>query len=146
MLVLAQKSPLSLQTTRVSQHLTGRIRVSSGCSQNNFGQCLQYWSYTAKKMLEQCEQLGVGTRCPPVYYERLVLDTESTVRRVLRFLGLPWTDAVLRHQDFFAPANLSDASHDHQIILNKCVLHTALTSNEECFSTVCSNGRIFYIT
>ena len=75
-------------------------------------------------MLEQCEQLGVGTRCLPVYYERLVLDAERTMRRVLRFLGLPWADAVLRHQDFVAAATGADAdaTHEHKIILSKYFL------------------------
>ena len=68
-------------------------------------------------MLEMCEQLGIGTRCLPVYYEHLVLDTQRTVRRVLRFLGLPWTDTVLRHQDFVSSAG----ADGHKVIVSKYV-------------------------
>ena len=105
--------------SNISHYLAGRFAT---CGLTDIGQCLQQWSRKAQSMLEQCKQLGVGTRCLPVYYERLVLDTERTMRRVLRFLGLPWSDTVLRHQDFVAAAGADgNASHDQKVILNKCV-------------------------
>ena len=103
----------------ISHHLAGRVMVSS-CDLRDFGHSLHQWSRSAQAMLEQCEQLGVGTRCLPVYYVCIVLDTERTVRGVLRFLGLPFSDTVLHHQDFVAAAGaVGDASHDHKVILSK---------------------------
>lgn len=97
----------------------GHVTIS-GYDLSDFGKCLQHWSRSAQTMLEQCEQLGIGTRCLPVYYERLVLDAERTMRRVLRFLGLPWDNTVLHHQDFVAAAGAAgDAQPDHKIILSK---------------------------
>ena len=92
-------------------------------------------------MLELCDQLGVGTSCLPVYYERLVLDTERTVRRVLQFLGLPWTDAVLRHQDFVAASPSENSSHTHKdkVILNKCVC-----SLLNCLNETATNPKVQY--
>ena len=84
------------------------------------------WSQNAQQLLDQCQQLGIGTRCLPVYYERLILNTEHTVRRVLRFLGLPWTDDVLRHQNFVDPEYLNDTRNDNKVILNKCAIHTVI--------------------
>jgi protein-tyrosine sulfotransferase len=34
-----------------------------------------------------------------VYYEQLVLHPRRTLQRVLRFLGIAWSDAVLHHED-----------------------------------------------
>ena len=134
--ILAEKPSLSLLLVLYNQTFSpfsGRFIVGK-CDRSDIGKCLQQWSRGTQALLEQCEQLGVGTRCLPVYYERLVLDTERTVRRVLRFLGLPWTDTVLRHQDFVeANGTDSDTSHNHKIILNKSV-HTLLSRSSSTYN------------
>jgi len=43
---------------------------------------------------------GLAGRYVEVRYERLVADPEGELRRLLAFVGEPWDDAVLRHQDF----------------------------------------------
>jgi protein-tyrosine sulfotransferase len=35
-----------------------------------------------------------------VYYERLVLDPRPQIERILDFMGLPWDENVLHHEEF----------------------------------------------
>jgi protein-tyrosine sulfotransferase len=34
-----------------------------------------------------------------VYYEQLVLHPEKEMRRILEYLGLPWNENVLKHEE-----------------------------------------------
>lgn len=36
--------------------------------------------------------------CLPVYYERLVLEPENQMKRILNFLGVEWDDIVIHHE------------------------------------------------
>lgn len=36
--------------------------------------------------------------CLPVYYERLVLDPKTQMRRILKFLGVQWDESVIHHE------------------------------------------------
>ncbi|MEQ8769476.1 MAG: sulfotransferase [Phycisphaerales bacterium] len=45
-------------------------------------------------------------------YEDLVSDPEPAVRRLVEFLGLPWDDAVLRHQDHVRGKAISTPSYE----------------------------------
>ncbi len=75
----------------------------TGYDLKSYANCLKQWEKSLRTMIEQCEQLGVGLRCLPVYYELLVLEPAVWLRRVLAFLQLPWTDKVLHHQDYIDP-------------------------------------------
>lgn len=55
-------------------------------------------------MYQQCKSLG-ATRCLPVRYEALVLRPRETMRAVLAFLGLPWDEAVLHHEQYINRPN-----------------------------------------
>lgn len=61
-------------------------------------QCLTKWNHAVETMWSQCRALG--PRCMLVRYETLVLAPERTLRAVLRFLQLEWSDAVLHHERY----------------------------------------------
>ena len=45
-----------------------------------------------------CEKIGPA-RCKTVRYEDLVIDTEKVMRDVVSWLGVPWTDDIMRHHE-----------------------------------------------
>ena len=49
-------------------------------------------------MHSQCNELGPD-RCLHVYYEQLVLQPQAWMVKILTFLGIPWDDAVLHHEE-----------------------------------------------
>lgn len=40
-----------------------------------------------------------------VYYEQLVLHPEQWMRKILKFLDVPWNDSVLHHEEFINKPN-----------------------------------------
>lgn len=40
-----------------------------------------------------------------VYYEQLVLHPEEWMRKILKFLDIPWNDSVLHHEEFINKPN-----------------------------------------
>ena len=52
-----------------------------------------------ESMFTQCRKLG-PTRCLPVFYEQLVLHPQKWLRHIMEFLGIPWHDAVLHHEEY----------------------------------------------
>lgn len=74
----------------------------TGFDLTNYRQCLTKWNAAISIMDEQCK--AVGDRCLRVYYEQLVLHSESQMRRILEFLGLPWNSSVLHHEEFIGKA------------------------------------------
>ncbi|XP_062588758.1 protein-tyrosine sulfotransferase 1-like [Saccostrea cucullata] len=61
--------------------------------------CLEKWNAIIENMYSQCLHIG-PRRCMPVYYEQLSLHPELWMRRILKFLEIPWSNNVLHHQDF----------------------------------------------
>lgn len=61
---------------------------------SDFSDGLEDWDSRIEIMDKQCA--AVGDRCLRVYYETLALHPERELRRVMKFLGLPWIDGVLR--------------------------------------------------
>ncbi|EPB69007.1 hypothetical protein ANCCEY_11901 [Ancylostoma ceylanicum] len=57
----------------------------------------QLWNVQFTRMFNQCERMKQA--CLKVYYERLVQQTAKEARRILKFLDVPWSEDVLRHQD-----------------------------------------------
>jgi len=55
------------------------------------------WNRAMSTMFSQCIAVSVD-RCIPVYYEQLVLEPREQLSRVLKFIGVDWNDAVLRHE------------------------------------------------
>lgn len=71
----------------------------TGFNLNDYRQCLSRWSTAMEMMYSQCLQVGAD-QCMPVYYEQLVLQPELWMRRITKFLNLPWNSSVLHHEDF----------------------------------------------
>lgn len=75
----------------------------SGFDLTSYRDCLTKWSSAVETMFEQCQAAGED-RCLPVRYEQLVLRTEEEMRKLLRFLELPWDPAVLHHEELIGKA------------------------------------------
>jgi len=82
---------------RASVHsiITRKVTIT-GFDLTSYRQCLQKWNTAITAMNEQCKELK--DNCLPVYYEQLVLHPEKWMRKILKFLDLPWTDNVLHHE------------------------------------------------
>lgn len=76
----------------------------TGFDLSSYRQCLGKWNHAVEVMYGQCRALG-PTRCLLVRYEALVLRPEATLRAVLAFLQLPWSDAVLHHEQYINRPN-----------------------------------------
>ncbi|XP_063377675.1 protein-tyrosine sulfotransferase [Cydia fagiglandana] len=76
----------------------------TGFDLTSYRQCLTKWNHAVGLMYQQCKALG-PRRCLPVRYEALVLRPQETLRAVLAFLELPWTDAVLHHERYINQPN-----------------------------------------
>ena len=70
-----------------------------GMASEKYSEFLKFWNIDISDMFEECVTLG-SSRCLPVYYEQLVLDPETWMKKIISFLDLPWDQAVLHHQDF----------------------------------------------
>ena len=57
-----------------------------------------YWDSTNKEILQRGLELG-GDRFSLLRYEDLVQDTEGTLRELVDWLGEPWSEDMLRHND-----------------------------------------------
>jgi len=117
--VLCNKDPLALKQGTVMTSLfpkskwlfmmrDGRAVVHSvitrkvtitGYDLKNPRQCLERWNKVVTHMEAQCNEIG-PERCMIVYYEQLVLHPERWLTIIVDFLGLPWDESVLHHQDF----------------------------------------------
>ncbi|XP_068158840.1 protein-tyrosine sulfotransferase isoform X2 [Drosophila tropicalis] len=76
----------------------------TGFDLTSYRQCMQKWNHAIEVMHEQCRDIGKD-RCMMVYYEQLVLHPEEWMRKILKFLDVPWNDAVLHHEEFINKPN-----------------------------------------
>nr|XP_016923179.1 protein-tyrosine sulfotransferase isoform X1 [Drosophila suzukii] len=76
----------------------------TGFDLSSYRQCMQKWNHAIEVMHEQCRDIG-KERCMMVYYEQLVLHPEEWMRKILKFLDVPWNDAVLHHEEFINKPN-----------------------------------------
>lgn len=83
----------------VAHSIVSRKVTISGFDITDYRQCLTKWNSATTSMWEQCQSLGPKV-CHPVYYERLVLHPEETLRGILSFLRLPWNETVLHHEKY----------------------------------------------
>jgi len=81
----------------VVHSLITRYLPGAGFDLMNFTRSMEQWNQFMHIMHGQCMLLG-ATRCFPMYYEQLVLHPQKAMRRLLRFLDVPWSDAVLSHE------------------------------------------------
>ncbi|KAH8387546.1 hypothetical protein KR093_007686, partial [Drosophila rubida] len=76
----------------------------TGFDLTSYRQCMEKWNHAIELMHEQCRDIG-KERCMMVYYEQLVLHPEEWMRKILKFLDVPWNDAVLHHEEFINKPN-----------------------------------------
>ena len=74
--------------------------VSLGGFGTDFKQNFKIWNELVENMYNQCVMVG-SRRCLSVYYEQLVLHPEVEMKKILKFLNVEWSDAVLHHEDYF---------------------------------------------
>lgn len=116
---LCNKDPFTLKSSVYLNHLfpnakflfiirDGRATVHSiiarkvtitGFDLKSYRNCLQKWNTAMEVMYSQCLRVGAD-KCMPVYYEQLVLQPELWMRRITKFLKIPWNDSVLHHEDY----------------------------------------------
>jgi protein-tyrosine sulfotransferase len=64
-----------------------------------FFKTLQYWNFSAKKGYESCIRMGTS-HCKLVKYENLTNEPEKTLREIVTFLEIPWTNRLLHHYKY----------------------------------------------
>ncbi|XP_054650346.1 protein-tyrosine sulfotransferase 1 isoform X1 [Dunckerocampus dactyliophorus] len=97
------KFVLMIRDGRASVHsMISRKVTIAGFDLGSFRDCLTKWNRAVETMYTQC--LEVPDKCLPVQYEQLVLHPEKWMRTLLKFLDIPWNDAVLHHEELIGKA------------------------------------------
>ncbi|MGH0157852.1 UNVERIFIED_CONTAM: hypothetical protein FKN15_062462 [Acipenser sinensis] len=60
------------------------------------------WNRAIETMYTQC--MEAGDKCIPLHYEQLVLHPEMWMKTLLKFLDVPWNEAVLHHEELIGKA------------------------------------------
>ncbi|CAD7090723.1 unnamed protein product [Hermetia illucens] len=76
----------------------------TGFDLSSYRQCMTKWNRAIEVMHDQCKEIGKN-QCMMVYYEQLVLHPEEWMRKILKFLDVPWNDSVLHHEEFINKPN-----------------------------------------
>ncbi|CAO2629054.1 protein-tyrosine sulfotransferase 2 [Chionomys nivalis] len=90
---------LMVRDGRASVHsmITRKVTIA-GFDLSSYRDCLTKWNKAIEVMYAQCMEVG-RDKCLPVYYEQLVLHPRRSLKRILDFLGITWSDTVLHHED-----------------------------------------------
>ncbi|XP_067928537.1 protein-tyrosine sulfotransferase 1-like [Watersipora subatra] len=91
--ILMIRDGRSVAHSIISRHITIK-----GFDMKSYEGTLKDWNRAISSMWEGCKASGPSV-CLPVYYERLVIDPKSQMQRIIEFLGVPWDDIVLHHED-----------------------------------------------
>lgn len=76
--------------------ITRKVTIT-GFDLKSYRQCLTKWNAAISAMEAQCNELG-NEGCLRVHYEQLVLHPRKMMEKILHFLDLPWTEAVMHHE------------------------------------------------
>uniref|UniRef100_A0A3B1J056 Protein-tyrosine sulfotransferase n=1 Tax=Astyanax mexicanus TaxID=7994 RepID=A0A3B1J056_ASTMX len=94
---------LMIRDGRASVHsMISRKVTIAGFDLNSYRDCLTKWNRAIETMYTQC--LEAADKCLPVHYEQLVLHPEKWMRTLLKFLNIPWNEAVLHHEELIGKA------------------------------------------
>ncbi|XP_061775312.1 protein-tyrosine sulfotransferase 1 [Nerophis ophidion] len=97
------KFVLMIRDGRASVHsMISRKVTIAGFDLGSFRDCLTKWNRAVESMYTQC--LELPDRCLPVRYEQLVLHPGTWMTTLLTFLHIPWSDAVLHHEELIGKA------------------------------------------
>uniref|UniRef100_H0ZZY5 Protein-tyrosine sulfotransferase n=1 Tax=Taeniopygia guttata TaxID=59729 RepID=H0ZZY5_TAEGU len=95
---------LMVRDGRASVHsMISRKVTIAGFDLNSYRDCLSKWNRAIETMYNQCMEVGFQ-RCMLVHYEQLVLHPERWMRTLLKFLHIPWNQAVLHHEEMIGKA------------------------------------------
>lgn len=83
----------------VAYSIVDRNVTISGVDSKSYVSSALFWNKVTMRMTTDCRHLG-PKRCLQVYYENLVEDPRQLMGLILRFLGIPWHDNVLKHHQF----------------------------------------------
>lgn len=91
---------LMIRDGRSTVHsIISRKVTITGFNLGSYKDCLMRWNSIIESMYAQCIDVGPET-CMPVYYEQLVLHPERNMRAILKFLNIPFNEAVLHHEEY----------------------------------------------
>uniref|UniRef100_A0A4W4HTJ1 Protein-tyrosine sulfotransferase n=1 Tax=Electrophorus electricus TaxID=8005 RepID=A0A4W4HTJ1_ELEEL len=94
---------LMIRDGRASVHsMISRKVTIAGFDLNSYRDCLTKWNRAIETMYTQC--LEAADKCLPMHYEQLVLHPEKWMRTLLKFLDIPWNEAVLHHEELIGKA------------------------------------------
>ncbi|KTF81901.1 hypothetical protein cypCar_00039514 [Cyprinus carpio] len=94
---------LMIRDGRASVHsMISRKVTIAGFDLSSYRDCLTKWNRAIETMYTQC--LEAADKCLPVHYEQLVLHPEKWMKTLLKFLNIPWNDAVLHHEELIGKA------------------------------------------
>lgn len=96
-------SSIRLDIACTVNSIISRKVTITGFDLTNYRQCMTKWNHAIETMHNQCKE--IGDRCLPVYYEQLVLHPEEWMRKILKFLDVPWNASVLHHEEFINKPN-----------------------------------------
>ena len=85
----------------VTHSITTRGITISGIDIKDENKVLGFWNSVCDNMIQGCSRINrkhKQPRCIEVFYEQLILDTESELIRVFKFLGIPWDSRILHHE------------------------------------------------
>lgn len=83
----------------VAHSIVSRKVTISGFDYTSYRDSIIRWNSATESMYNQCQSLG-DKICLPVHYEDLVLHPEKTMRKVMEFLKINWSETVLHHEDY----------------------------------------------
>jgi protein-tyrosine sulfotransferase len=76
-----------------------RFINSSGYKFRDYRNSFKNWNNITETMHSQCIKIGTD-RCLIVFYEKLVLQPKVVIEKILKFLQVPWNEAVMNHEKF----------------------------------------------
>ncbi|CAB3403622.1 unnamed protein product [Caenorhabditis bovis] len=104
----------------------------AGYNTSNEIQMFRKWNQEIQKMYFQCET-SAGL-CLKVYYERLIQKPKEEVERICKFLDIPYSDQMLRHQELIGvEVEINDQEFSASQIKNS-INSGPLTSWFDCIS------------
>ena len=83
----------------VANSIVSRNITISGVDHKSYVSAATFWNRAIEKMWRDCQSVG-EVYCLPLYYEKLVQSPRDEADRLLRFLGIPWSENVMHHSDF----------------------------------------------
>jgi protein-tyrosine sulfotransferase len=88
---------LMIRDARATIYSVMKKNLSAGQYSQDYSKNFIIWNRFIHNMYSQCTRVG-KTRCLPVFYEQLVLFPEKEMRKILKFLNIPWNESVLKHE------------------------------------------------